>query len=261
MTHFAHYVRRVVAVPNYLDPEDPGYSLPVADSDGFVRPLYHVVPGQGGLGSKVRPGDHVWLFSQLRAPWGDLPPSLDGVVHVGRISVSNANRYFWASRQSRWFPLADASALLSSPGLLAGKHEHVPALGTSHTHVGQALRLMRRVTDVSAVEAHARRILVLPLTFISYRLIDGTEAAFRLARLELAKDRAVFWDRWSLPRRLAERREFTSSAALNSAIRRALDQATRVVGVCTPRYSEQKSYSRREWMRAERQGKFEAHVP
>lgn len=259
MNHFAHYVRRVVALPNYSDPQDPYFSLPIAANEAFSRPVYHAVPGRGGLASTVRPGDFIWLFSQLSAPWGRLPPSLDAVVRVNRISYSDATYYFGASRSSRWYPLVDATSLLSSKRLLVGTSGSVPALGTSHRHVGQALRHMRRVADVHAIEAHARRALELPMTFISYRLIDGTEQAYRRAARELADGRAVFWDRWSLPRRLAERREFTSDAALDRAIRLAIDRSKRVVGICSPLYAEPGSYSRREFARAKRQGKFEVH--
>lgn len=260
MNHFAHYVRRVVAHPAYADPQDPCFSLPLADNEGFARPKYHAVPGRGGLAAAVRRGDCIWLFSQLSSPWGSLPASLDAVVQVNRVAQSDTAYYFGASRKSRWYPMADATSFLSRTHLLVGRDGAVSVFGGSHQHVGQALRLMRRVADVRAIETYATKVLQLPQTFISYRLIDGTKEAYRRAGLELAEGRAVFWDRWCLPRRLAERREFTSSAALERTIRLAMDRADRVVGICSPLYGEPGSYSLREWSRAKRQGKFEAHI-
>jgi len=259
MAHFAHYVRRVVAVPNYLDPHDPHYALPVAGGDGFQRPVFHTVPGRGGAAAGIGVGDCIWLFSQLRSPWGDLPPALDGVLEVESITTTSTARHFRATKRSRWFPLADATAALSSPTLLVVANRPVPALSSTHRHVGQALRLVRRVNDPGLLQSHASRVLGLPLTFISYRLVDGTQTAFHLAASELASDRAVFWDRWSLPRRLAERREFTASAALDRTIRRAIDQSCRVIGVSSPLYAAPGSYSRRECLRAKRQGKLLLH--
>lgn len=259
MAHFAHYVRRVVAVPNYRDPLDPHYALPVADGDGFQRPVFHTVPGRGGAAASVGVGDYIWLFSQLRSPWGDLPPALDGVLEVKSVTATSTARHFRATKRSRWFPLASATATLSSPTLLVNANRPVPALSSTHRHVGQALRLVRRVHDPGLLQSHANRVLSLPLTFISYRLVDGTQTAFHLAASELANDRAVFWDRWSLPRRLAERREFTSNAALDRTVRRAIDHATRVIGVSSPLYAMPGSYSRREWLRAKRQGKLVLH--
>lgn len=207
----------------------------------------------------VQSGDQIWLFSQLSSPWGNLPPSLDAVVHVSHVSHTGSVFYFKAGRKSRWYPLADASSLLASEHLLAGRSGPVPALGNTHRHVGQALRHMRQVADTSSLESYARRSLELPLSFVSYRLLDGTERAFRRVASELANGYAVFWDRWSLPRRLAERREFTSDAALDRTIRDALDRAQRVIGICSPLYAQPGSYSLREFQRATRQGKFVAH--
>lgn len=261
MTHYLHYVRRTIAVPDYLDPHHPHYALPVADDDGFERPKRHLCPGRGGLARHVVRGDCIWLFSQLAGPWGALPPALDACIHVRRVRPLAQGVAFDAGPGSRWFPLFDAEDWLRRTPLVAGRAGPVPVLGGAHRHVGQALRLLRAVADPGALERHARAVLAAPLSFISYRLVDGTPAAFELARAELGRRRAVFWDRWSLPRRLAERREFSSPAALDRCVRRAIRAADRVLGVCTPLYADIGSYSRREWSQAERLGKFSAHVP
>jgi hypothetical protein len=76
-------------------------------------------------------------------------------------------------------------------------------------------------------------------------LIDGTRVAFFKSLTLVPSGRAVFWDRWSLPRRLAERCEFLSDAALNSFIKKRIKASATVWAIDTPKYAEKGSYS---WM-------------
>lgn len=258
MAHYAHYVKRIIAVPDYQDPNDPYYAEHQVEDDGFLRPKFHAHPGHAGLAKAVRPGDCIWLFSQLSGPWGKLPPSLDAQIHVSKVRTTEHGLHFYASKQSQWFPLFDATDFLSESSILEAREKNVACLNEEHTHIGQSLRFLRRIGQPNLLEAFAKNVLQSSLSFISYRLIDGTEAAFHIVRSELSIGRAVFWDRWSLPRRLAERREFVASRALDRRVFNAIDSAERVIGVCTPLYAREGSYSHSEWSRALRQRKFVA---
>lgn len=92
--------------------------------------------------------------------------------------------------------------------------------------------------------------------FISYRMIDGTKSAFELAKVLLEKNRSVFWDRWSLPRRLAERAEHVGPEALDSHIGETIANARAVWGALSPLYAIDGSYSKLEKELAIGMGKF-----
>jgi hypothetical protein len=92
--------------------------------------------------------------------------------------------------------------------------------------------------------------------FVSYRLCDGTPGAFTKVKCIVEAGRSVFWDRWSLPRRLAERREYLSDKALEAYIHKQLRRAAIVWGVASPLYGETDSYSAREMTLAKKLGIF-----
>jgi len=254
MAQFAHYIRREVAEPDYCSPSDPWFAENQPDTQGFFSPTYHAAPGNSGIAKRIFAGDTIWLFSQLSSQWGRLPPALDGIVEVAGKSAIKRDDHsvyrFAAGPGSRWFPLCDATNLLQELGLLSG----------SIKTVGQALRFMRRIDDPAPLLRHRQKVDALPVDFISYRLLDGTCSAFHLARRLLREQRAVAWDRWSLPRRLAERREFLSDEALNNFIQRLVCRSQVVYGVCSPRYAEPGSYSRRERDLAQSLGIYRAHT-
>lgn len=261
MTHYAHYVRRSVVEIDYADPAAPWFARHPVEDEGFDAPRWHAVGRARGLAAAVQPGDTVWVFSQLAGAAGALPPALDACVVVRRVRTdAQGRRFLDAAPGSRWFPLFDATRLLHGSRFLAGAEGAATCLGGAHAHVGQALRLMRRVVDPRALERHALRVERAERVFVSYRLLDGTRAAHAVADRELRQGRAVVWDRWSLPRRMAERREFASPRALDRCIRAQIERADRVIGICSPRYGEVRSYSRREQRLAMRLGTYEGHV-
>lgn len=92
--------------------------------------------------------------------------------------------------------------------------------------------------------------------FISYRMIDGTKSAFERAILLLEKNRAVFWDRWSLPRRLAERNESVGPEALDARIDAMIRSSRSVWGVSSEKYGAKGSYSKLEKDLSENVGNF-----
>ena len=79
--------------------------------------------------------------------------------------------------------------------------------------------------------------------FVSYRLQDGTRSAFDKVQALVAEGVPVFWDRWSLPRRLAERREVLHDTVLNQYIAGEITRAAVVWGIDSPLYDEEGSYS------------------
>ena len=94
------------------------------------------------------------------------------------------------------------------------------------------------------------------LNFVSYRICDGTRFAFQKVN-SLIKDRkVVFWDRWSLPRRLAERRELVADKFLDKYIMEQLDQSSVVWGIESKNYSVEGSYSAKEQFRARNLKKY-----
>ena len=260
MAHFAHYIKRTLVEPNYVAPEDRYYIENQPDDQGFYTPTFHAAPANSGVAKRVNVGDTIWLFSQLSSSWDTLPPALDAIVTVARISKPSqdgATKYrFAAGAESKWMPLFDASRLLARLNLVDASGMAKPLMGKRTKTVGQALRFMREVYDPTPFLQHQRRIEAMKPDFVSYRLIDGTRPAFALTTRLLCEHRAVFWDRWSLPRRLAERREFLRHRTLDAFIRQSIQDSRVVHGVCTPLYAEYASYSRKEWQLADSLGKF-----
>lgn len=129
------------------------------------------------------------------------------------------------------------------------------------TAVGQALRFVRKLDDAEQMRAHAQHLESSRYDFVSYRLLDGTPHAFALVQRLLQEGRSVFWDRWSLPRRLAERRETLNDEALDAFIAHSLRNSGRVHGILSPHYGDPASYSFRERALAEQLDIFVPHAP
>ncbi|MBP5089160.1 hypothetical protein HUS91_27100 [Pseudomonas chlororaphis] len=134
-------------------------------------------------------------------------------------------------------------------------------LNTPCTAIGQALQFLREIADPAPLFKHAARVEEMAPDFISYRMVDGTRTAFELAVRLLDNQRAVFWDRWSLPRRLAERDEHVAAMALDTHIAAAIEHARIVWGVHSERYALAGTYSKLEKEWAARLGKFRPYPP
>ncbi len=263
MRHFAHYIKREIADPvETCDSSGLPYVEWQPQDQGFDAPAYHSVPLNSGVAKRVDVGHKIWLFSQLSSRWGKLPPSLDGVITVAEIDYGKRleGRYWYrAENTSKWFPLFDASCLLGELNAVDAQCNIRPLLRTPRTAIGQAVHFLREISDGTLLLKHAEKLEGMPLDFISYRIIDGTKTAFELARQLVNSERAVFWDRWSLPRRLAERKETTEPPALDSRISSMIRSARVVWGVGSKLYGTDGSYSKLEQNLAEKKGVFKPY--
>jgi len=118
---------------------------------------------------------------------------------------------------------------------------------------------MRELSNVAPLLKLERKIDVMPFDFISYRLIDGTRLAFDKAIQLVEEGGVVFWDRWSLPRRLAERREFLKDDSLDSYILNQIYLCKTLWAILSTRYAEIGSYSADEVCLAQRLGKLKTY--
>ncbi len=129
---------------------------------------------------------------------------------------------------------------------------------TEVSNVGQAFQSMRKIYSTTEIEEFVREVENKPYHFISYRIVDGTKTAFQKANTLLNDGNIVFWDRWSLPRRLAERRELVADLALDKLLNKKISNSTIVWGIESPKYNETDSYSAREKVLAVSLGKYRA---
>lgn len=267
MAHYIHYVVRKVAIVPYHNPEAPWFARNQPDSQGFNNPSYHVSRDANGPASRVRIGDHIWLVSELRTPWERFPPALDACIHVASVQREEHSKKpylqfrYLAAPESRWFPLHNAFASLQTLESLDSR-EHCQLLLSRHSlSVGIALQNMRQLVDATPLLRLAEVIDRQGYDFISYRLGDGTRAASALAKQLVSQGAAVFWDRWSLPRRLAERREFVSDLALDHYISAHIETSNRVWGILSPTYDAPGCYALKESGLARKLEKFVGMLP
>lgn len=264
--HFAHYLKRRLVHFNYADPKHPWFSKHKTDGQGFSAPAYHITRSTSKPASEVVAGDTIWLLSQLDTPWGKLPPSLDARITVSQASPwkrkgkndeeNQQGLIFHAGEGSSWYPLWDASGLLEQMKIRLASGKAGPVLGNPPRHVGQALQSMREIANPKLLERHVHKLAARGFDFISYRLCDGTRLAHLHAESLAAKGRPFFWDRWSLPRGLAERREIKKRTFLAEYLEEMIGRSKRVWGIESPRYAEEKSYSKVERDLALKSGKL-----
>jgi hypothetical protein len=246
--HYAHYVARRI-VGSYPQRADaPWFAEVQGVGAGFRRPRFHVARAEAGPATRVKAGDTIWIFGQLGSPWGVLPPALDARIEVVRVERRDGGRLrFVAGPGSRWFPLADGSRVLAGLETVDRTGAVGPLWPDRGRPIGQLLQSVRALPDADGLASWERQLGRYPLQFVSYRIRDGTRAAFFHVRALLAKRRAaVFWDRWSLPRRLAERRELVADSALDAYLMGVLRRASRVWGIESPLYGAPGSYSSKE---------------
>jgi hypothetical protein len=262
MAHFAHYVKRDVLLVDYQSPEPPWFAEHQPEDQGFVAPSYHVTRTTTGPAARVSKGDTLWLLSQMRTPWGVLPPALDAKIIVAEVLDLRVGRRpnepafrFTAGTGSLWFPLYDASDTLLALTTINAHGTTGKPLALPNQSLGRSLQSIREVADATPLVALERK-LAGRFDFVSYRLLDGTRSAFDAVRQLLQFGEAVWWDRWSLPRRLAERREFADDSALNNFILGRIEASNTVHGIASPKYADPDSYSRKEMELALKLGKF-----
>lgn len=266
--HFICFVRREVwQLPPEASPSPPYAEQQPLDA-GFSRPEYHSTRATSWPVTEVAEGDTVWLVAQLRWRGQSLPPALDARIDVAQVrtpprsSGSRSGGYrFRAAPSSRWFPLADATEVLRVLETRRRDGGTAPLLPNGQESIGRVTRWMRALRDAVKLQEWASALEERAPDVVSYRHIDGTERAFEWVRELLAKRVAIFWDRWSLPRRLAERRETVGEGPLDRCIEDAIRAAPNVWGVLSPLYDEPRSYSAREKALAEQLGTFRAIAP
>jgi hypothetical protein len=256
--HFIHYLPRRITKRFPHDASAPWFADAQSVESGFSRPAYHTTRRINGPSRSVGPGDSIWIISQLFSPWGPLPPAVDSRIDVNRLTEGRDGIKFHAASTSSWFPLYDATKVLHALETVDAGGRVLRLRNTDAIPIGQQLQSMRRLKNHEQLIAHSLNLSTRPLNFISYRVIDGTFGAFRKAKDLLKKGEAVFWDRWSLPRRLAERREIVSNSRLNRHLMEELTHCDVVWGIESPLYAEPKSYSAMEKAVAISLGKYQS---
>jgi hypothetical protein len=262
--HYIHYLTRRITSGSAESTGDPEwYTEDQAGEAGFDQPRFHRTRSRHGPAARIAPGDTIWLIARLRSPWGSLPPAVDARVDVMDVAPQEGGGFRYAAGPgSRWFPLVDATSVLQR--LEVGKADGTRSvLWRDRTRsIGIYLRSLRLLANPEVLRRWEAEVEALPRHFVSYRLADGTRAAFEhVASLLDGSPRAVLWDRWSLPRRLVERREQISGAAVDARIVSQIAEAEVVWGIESPRYDEVGSYSRLERRQALLAGIYRAVTP
>lgn len=255
-SHFIHYLKRQVIIRFPQNEADPFFAQYQNGIDGFERPMYHITRRTTGPATRIGPGSVIWLFSVLRSPWGDLPPSLDAKFVVDRVEALPDRRLkFYAARSSVWYPVADATVLLQTLRTVNQNGESRLWADASKP-IGFYLQSMRQLSNGDRPEKWASKIILSGYDFISYRIKDGTKAAFLKTKELIEQGNIVFWDRFCLPRRLAERRELVSDAALDSYLMDKLAGSSKVWGIESKLYHVVNSYAFKEAEAAKAQGNY-----
>lgn len=264
MAHFIQYIPRHVVTVIPVDPESPWYSQQQPDSAGFFRPDTHVLASDV-IANSVAAGDTIWVISQLHGPQGAplscfLPVALDARIDVVEVAAARLGGIeAKPGPRSCWFRLADATPLLADLNSITATRKTTNLAVKPNTKVGTKFQSMRRIEDALPLLAWSEWLHREPFDFISYRHADGTYAAFRkVLDLIQREKRIVFWDRWGLPRRLAERREGVSSPTLDAHLEAVMHAAAVVHGVESPSYRDSDAYSLREARLAEQLARFQA---
>lgn len=223
---------------------------------GFDRPRYHFTGATTALVKGIRPGDAIWLVGQLATPWGKLPVSLDARIDVAACEAGPDGYTFLAGETSRWFPLADAAAEL--PKLFTRRKDGsvAPLTKNSLAPIGLVLQQLRKLNDARLLIEWVQMLDKKGYDFVSYRLRDGTHKAFDAVATLMAEGKAVFWDRWSLPRQLTENQRPVENELLKTHIEYMIQHANTVWGIATGSYAEKNSFSAYERGIAEKLGHF-----
>ena len=242
---------------NELNTENYWFSDNLSLFSGFARPEYHITRRKTGPSQRVRPGDVIWTVGKLITPWGKMPASLDAMVHVAEVvELEDGGRKFIASDKSLWFPIACVESVLVE--LKTGtKNGGISSLiGNTCCHIGHCLQSIRKLHSDEPLRNWSKEVLNNNDThFISYRLRDGTNCAYMVGKELNEKEKVVFRDKWVLPRRLTERREYVDDMALEAALAKMIEICDHFVVICSPLYFEEGSYTQKELTIAQLYGK------
>ncbi len=238
VAHFMHYVCRTIRMRFPMEVGEV-----TASTGHFARPAFHVTHAVNGWVRDVREHDVIWLVSQLKTPWGSLPPGIDARIEVASIEHGCAGTRFTAGPRSAWIPMRDATELLGTARGVLKSGGSARLWTNPERHIGQYLQGMRALEDGALVDAWFQMAREAKMEFVSYRQLDGTRDAFHYVAKRVCLGKTVFWDRWGLPRGIAERREASPRAQLDPYLTSAMDRAATVWGIASPRYGEPGSYS------------------
>lgn len=227
------------------------YATPQRLGAGFDKPVFHLTRRKTGAVEDIKEGDTIWLISELKSPWGKLPPSLDAKIVVQKVCpyLDEWKKFIADPISSQWFPLTDCLDILrklESETRMREKQVLIPHTKEAGQQIGIFLQSIRKLHSANELLKWAENIQKKPFHFISYRIKDGTQCAFEKTKQLTGANEVVFWDRWSLPRRLAERREKTSGKALNQRLLEILRKSNVVWGIESELYAKKGSYSEKE---------------
>jgi hypothetical protein len=209
-----------------------------------------------GIVKEVQPGDTIWLLGQLATPWGTLGPSLDARIEVASCILGAKESVFLAEGASKWFPLMHASVLVNQLRVLRRSGLVTPLCPDATWPVGIYLQQMHQLLDADALHTWANAVAAHGYHFVSYRHKDGTRAAFDRTAALLRQGEAVVWDRWSLPRQLAELGKQVPDTELKTHLAHLIHNAKQVWGINTRAFGETGSFSAYERAVAEKLGTF-----
>lgn len=254
MKHFVHYLSREIKQGRK---QDYFFALNQSIDEGFDRPMFHVTRRKAGIASQIEIGSTIWVFSILKSPWGNLPPSLDAKIIVEKVEhLPNGLTKFHAHPKSKWFPLYDASKLLRKLYSIDKAGNETEIWPDKTLSLGLYLQSIRQIKNGDELLDYENTLSNTGISFISYRIKDGTKAAFDTTRKLISECQLVFWDRYCLPRRLVERREYISDDKLDRYLIEKIYNAKDVFGIETPKYAEQNSYSLKEAQIAKKLNKY-----
>lgn len=246
---FIHFNRRDVRLRFPSNPDDPWFSEEQDPSAGFSCPRYHVTRAVNGPAAVVAPGDTSWLVGQLYTPWGERPsPTLDARIDVSSVRSRSSGPGYrdHACSSSRWFPLCSGDEALLRVKRRTAEGNAARLWNDSNRPIGQYLQRMRELVSDVPLREWEKRLDSLPLHFVSYQIQDGTPAAYHCVKKLFEDGGRILWDRWSLPRRLAEQREAVGDRPLDQTIEAAIHQADAVWGIESRLYGAEGSYAARE---------------
>ena len=257
--NFIHYLPRLIVMRFPREPNNPWFAEFQKRDDGFAYPQYHTSRRRTGPTRSVKPGDTIWIISQISSPWGVLPPALDARIDVERIEEDGEGKLkFVAATTSAWFPLADISELLATLETKNAKGQVEKVWNRTNQPVGHSLQSMRRLASSDSLQAWSQKLKSAPYDFISYRICDGTQCAFTKVRESLGQGKVIFWDRWGLPRRLAERREVVADTALDAYLMNQLRKSKVTWGIESKKYAVEGCYAAKEKLTAVSLGNYQS---
>ncbi len=260
--HYAHYLtRKIIAYDRdrwtelaSLPPDQrrEWFDIVQAEDGGFDKPAAHITGSMGWPAKEIAENDVIWLFACVVYKKRRLSIGLDAKIVVERIEELDIDGKrklkFYAGNGSSWVPLANWTPQLLHARIVL-KNEKYCRLPLPKQTFGQSMQGFRKLSSTTAInfEKYLENVCKPgAFDFISYRHKDGTEKAVTLVQKLLAEGRVIWWDRWSLPRRLAEGREALAERSLEREIFDQITAAQTVHGVMSDGYQEEGAFTLRE---------------